>query len=285
MKDKEKRIIEAGISLFAKKGYSSTSIQEIVEACGISKGAFYLYFKSKEALLLAAFKYQFQTIQSRLDSLSVKGLTPQETFIAQLEAQLEEILKNKEFIIMQTREQTIPINEEIEQFIRKITQQIGNFYHASLLNIYGNKIERYIYDLNTILQGIVHSYLKLMIFDKSTIDLHKLAVYILNRIDDLVTGFTQSNEEPILTNDFVEKLSELYPEPNKEDVVRQIKIAKETIDSEDLIITLEVLAEEIEMDSPRIPVIQGMLGNVKNELSLQNLREMIEKFFHLSTDR
>lgn len=285
MKDKEKRIIEAGISLFAKKGYSSTSIQEIVEACGISKGAFYLYFKSKEALLLAAFKYQFQTIQSRLDSLSVKGLTPQETFIAQLEAQLEEILKNKEFIIMQTREQTIPINEEIEQFIRKITQQIGNFYHASLLNIYGNKIERYIYDLNTILQGIVHSYLKLMIFDKSTIDLHKLAVYILNRIDDLVTGFTQSNEEPILTNDFVEKLSELYPEPNKEDVVRQIKIAKETIDSEDLIITLEVLAEEIEMDSPRIPVIQGMLGNVKNEPSLQNLREMIEKFFHLSTDR
>jgi AcrR family transcriptional regulator len=285
MKDKEKRIIEAGISLFAKKGYSSTSIQEIVEACGISKGAFYLYFKSKEALLLAAFKYQFQTIQSRLDSLSVKGLTPQETFIAQLEAQLEEILKNKEFIIMQTREQTIPINEEIEQFIRKITQQIGSFYHASLLNIYGNKIERYIYDLNTILQGIVHSYLKLMIFDKTTIDLHKLAVYILNRIHDLVTGFTKSNEEPILTNDFVEKLSELYPEPNKEDIVRQIKIAKETIDSEDLVITLEVLAEEIEMDSPRIPVIQGMLGNVKNEPSLQNMREMIEKFFHLSTDR
>jgi AcrR family transcriptional regulator len=285
MKDKEKKIIEAGISLFAKKGYSSTSIQEIVDACGISKGAFYLYFKSKEALMLAAFKYQFQAIQSKLDSLSITDLTPRETFIAQLEAQLEEIQKNKEFIIMQTREQTIPINPEIEKFIRKITQEIYSFYHTSLINIYGTTIERYIHDLNTILQGIVHSYLKLIIFDKASIDLHKLATYILRRIDDLVTGFTHSNEEPFLTNEFVEKLSELYPEPSKEDLLRQIKISKEKGESEDILITLEVLEAEIEMETPRTPVIQGMLGNLKDVPTLQNLKTKIEKFFHLTANK
>ncbi|MGM0876765.1 MAG: TetR/AcrR family transcriptional regulator [Bacillota bacterium] len=285
MKDKEKKIIEAGISLFAKKGYSSTSIQEIVDACGISKGAFYLYFKSKEALMLAAFKYQFQAIQSKLYSLSIKDLSPRETFLAQLEAQLEEIQKNKDFIIMQTREQTIPINSEIEDFIRKITQEIGSFYQTSLLNIYGPAIEKYIHDLNTILQGIVHSYLKLIIFDKASIDLHKLATYILRRIDDLVTGFTHSNEEPFLTNEFVEKLSELYPEPSKEDIVRQIKISKDKVESEDIIITLEVLEAEIEMDTPRTPVIQGMLGNLKDVPTLQNLKTKIEKFFHLTANK
>lgn len=285
MKEKEKKIIEAGISLFAKKGYSSTSIQEIVDACGISKGAFYLYFKSKEALMLAAFKYQFQAIQSKLDSLSIKDLTPRETFIAQLEAQLEEIQKNKEFIIMQTREQTIPINPEIEKFIRKITQEIYSFYHTSLVNIYGTTIERYIHDLNTILQGIVHSYLKLIIFDKASIDLHKLATYILRRIDDLVTGFTHSNEEPFLTNEFVEKLSELYPEPTKEDIVRQIKISKDKVESDDMIITLEVLEAEIEMETPRIPVIRGMLGNLKDVPSLENLKTKIEKFFNLAANK
>jgi AcrR family transcriptional regulator len=285
MKDKEKKIIEAGISLFAKKGYSSTSIQEIVDACGISKGAFYLYFKSKEALMLAAFKYQFQAIQSKLDSLSITDLTPRETFIAQLEAQLEEIQKNKEFIIMQTREQTIPINPEIEKFIRKITQEIYSFYHTSLINIYGTTIERYIHDLNTILQGIVHSYLKLIIFDKASIDLHKLATYILRRIDDLVTGFTHSNEEPFLTKKFVEKLSELYPEPTKEDLVRQIKISKDKVESEDMIITLEVLEAEIEMETPRIPVIRGMLGNLIDVPSLENLKTKIEKFFNLAANK
>ncbi|MBO1513993.1 TetR/AcrR family transcriptional regulator [Metabacillus bambusae] len=281
MKEKEKKIIEAGISLFARKGYSSTSIQEIVDACGISKGAFYLYFKSKEALLLAAFKYQFQSIQSKLDALPIKDLTPRETFIAQLVTQLEEIQKNKEFIIMQTREQTIPINSEVEEFVRKISSEIGSFYHTSLLNIYGTSINRFIYDLNMILQGIVHSYLKLIIFDKATIDLHKLASFILNRMDDLAAGFTSSNEEPILTADCIEKLSKLYPESSKEDIVRQIKLSKDKIDNEDIIVTLDVLEAEIEMDSPRTPVIQGMLGNLRDEPVLHDLKTLIEKFFKL----
>jgi AcrR family transcriptional regulator len=281
MKEKEKKIIEAGISLFARKGYSSTSIQEIVDACGISKGAFYLYFKSKEALLLAAFKYQFQSIQSKLDALPIKDLTPRETFIAQLVTQLEEIQKNKEFIIMQTREQTIPINSEVEEFVRKISSEIGSFYHTSLLNIYGTSINRFIYDLNMILQGIVHSYLKLIIFDKATIDLHKLAMFILKRMDDLAAGFTSSSEEPILTADCVEKLSKLYPEPSKEDIVRQIKCSKDKIDNEDIIVTLDVLEAEFELDSPRTPVIQGMLGNLRDEPALHDLKTIIEKFFKL----
>jgi ubiquinone biosynthesis protein COQ9 len=284
MKEKEKKIIEAGIRLFAKKGYSSTSIQEIVDSCGMSKGAFYLYFKSKESLLLAAFKYQFQSIQLTLDSLSTKDLTPRETFIAQLEMQLGEIHKNKEFIIMLTREQTIPLNPEIEGFIRKINHEMGSSYQTSLLNMYGDKkIDGYFYDLNMILQGIVQSYIKLIIFDKVNIDFHKLSAFILKRIDDLVTGFTQSNEEPILTNDFVNKMSELYPEPTKEDLIRQIKIAKNKVDHEDIIVTLDVLIEEIEMDEPRIPVIQGMLANIKNESTLQSMKALIENFFKIDT--
>lgn len=284
MKEKEKKIIEAGISLFAKKGYSSTSIQEIVDACGISKGAFYLYFKSKEALMLAVFKYQFQSIQERLDSLALDNLSPREIFIAQLEAQLAEIYKNKEFIIMQIREQAIPLNPEIEAFIRKMSQEIGSFYHSSLLSIYGEKAAKYVFDLNMILQGITHAYVKLMMFDKANVDLRKLSTYILNRMDDLVAGYIRSNEEPILTNDFVNQLSELYPEPNKEDVIRHINLAKDRINHEDTIITLDVLAEEIMLDSPRIPVIQGMLGNIKNEPTLQSITAMIEKFFKLTSD-
>ncbi|QGQ48076.1 TetR/AcrR family transcriptional regulator [Metabacillus sediminilitoris] len=283
MKEKEKKIIEAGISLFAKKGYSSTSIQEIVDACGISKGAFYLYFKSKEALMLAVFKYQFQSIQERLDSLALDNLSPREIFIAQLEAQLAEIYKNKEFIIMQIREQAIPLNPEIEAFIRKMSQEIGSFYHSSLLAIYGEKAAKYVFDLNMILQGITHAYVKLMMFDKANVDLRKLSTYILNRMDDLVAGYIRSNEEPILTDDFVNQLSELYPEPNKEDVIRHINLAKDRIKHEDTIITLDVLAEEIMLDSPRIPVIQGMLGNIKNEPTLQSITAMIEKFFKLDT--
>ncbi|MCA0988365.1 TetR/AcrR family transcriptional regulator [Guptibacillus algicola] len=40
------------IELFEKKGFSETSIQDIVDAIGVTKGTFYYYFKSKEALLM-----------------------------------------------------------------------------------------------------------------------------------------------------------------------------------------------------------------------------------------
>ncbi len=50
MKEKERLIIEMAMKLFAAKGVNATSVQEIVTACGISKGAFYLYFKSKRRI-------------------------------------------------------------------------------------------------------------------------------------------------------------------------------------------------------------------------------------------
>ncbi|MCY7669543.1 TetR/AcrR family transcriptional regulator, partial [Bacillus safensis] len=38
MNEKKEKIIKASIQLFAKKGFSSTTIQEIADECGISKG-------------------------------------------------------------------------------------------------------------------------------------------------------------------------------------------------------------------------------------------------------
>lgn len=45
------RFIREAISLFAKRGYHATSIDDITRATGLSKGAFYWHFKSKEEIL------------------------------------------------------------------------------------------------------------------------------------------------------------------------------------------------------------------------------------------
>ncbi|MGP3560267.1 TetR/AcrR family transcriptional regulator [Geobacillus sp. BK01] len=47
----KEKLMEAGIELFDRKGFKETSVQEIVEAVGATKGAFYYYYKSKEELL------------------------------------------------------------------------------------------------------------------------------------------------------------------------------------------------------------------------------------------
>ncbi|NIK15968.1 AcrR family transcriptional regulator [Saccharococcus thermophilus] len=48
----KEKIMVASIALFEQKGFSETSIQDIVDMLGVTKGTFYYYFKSKEELLM-----------------------------------------------------------------------------------------------------------------------------------------------------------------------------------------------------------------------------------------
>ena len=51
---KRKEILEAAQRLMFTKGYERMSVQDVLDALGISKGAFYHYFDSKAALLEAS---------------------------------------------------------------------------------------------------------------------------------------------------------------------------------------------------------------------------------------
>lgn len=48
----KEQITKQSITLFGEKGYSETSVQDIVHSLGVTKGTFYYYFKSKQQLLL-----------------------------------------------------------------------------------------------------------------------------------------------------------------------------------------------------------------------------------------
>lgn len=48
------RLLDEATALFRAKGYSATGIDEIVRACGVTKGSLYHHFPTKEALALAA---------------------------------------------------------------------------------------------------------------------------------------------------------------------------------------------------------------------------------------
>lgn len=52
IESKKEKIIKYAFDLFAEKGYSETSVDDIVKASGISKGGIYYYFKSKEDIFL-----------------------------------------------------------------------------------------------------------------------------------------------------------------------------------------------------------------------------------------
>ena len=66
------KIINAAWDLFYEQGYSDTTVEEIIEKSGTSKGSFYHYFEGKDALL-GSLSYIFDEEYERLqDTLNDK---------------------------------------------------------------------------------------------------------------------------------------------------------------------------------------------------------------------
>ncbi len=53
---KRERILRAAIDVFAQSGYFNAKVSEIAKAAGVADGTIYLYFDSKEDLLISVFR-------------------------------------------------------------------------------------------------------------------------------------------------------------------------------------------------------------------------------------
>lgn len=59
--DAKSKLLEAALSVIRTKGYSATSVDELCAAAGVTKGAFFHHFKSKDELAVAAADHWSQT--------------------------------------------------------------------------------------------------------------------------------------------------------------------------------------------------------------------------------
>ncbi len=64
--DRPQEITEAAFEVFAEKGYAATTIAEVAQRAGVSKGLTYLYFRTKEELFKAVIK---SVVIRRVDAL------------------------------------------------------------------------------------------------------------------------------------------------------------------------------------------------------------------------
>ncbi|MEK4027172.1 MULTISPECIES: TetR/AcrR family transcriptional regulator [Bacillaceae] len=285
MKEKEKLVIETAIKLFAAKGFAATSIQEIADEAGISKGAFYLYFKSKDDLLYSTLQYYFNIIEKRLSLYEDQALSPREKFVYQLKELIGALSEHKEFIIMQAREQAIPLNDTVKELLFRMHMESQMFYREGLLSIYGEKLEPFVWDLSTMLDGIFHSYIKVILVDADSFNFQEIAEYIMRRMDSLAEGL--STDLPLLSEqtvtDLLNKTKAIFLPSNGtlHTILQAMKKELENMDDKNgLDVSLEVLAAEAAKVNPRIPVIQGMLSNFQGIKTFDKYRQEIAALYN-----
>ena len=71
------KIIKAARTVFAKKGYHDATMDDVAKEVGVSKGALYSYFKSKEDLLKEIYLQSHRDLRTIIDTACEKHDLPQ----------------------------------------------------------------------------------------------------------------------------------------------------------------------------------------------------------------
>src|SRR6202007_257082 len=67
------RLFRAALDLFARKGFTETTVEDITEAADVGKGTFFNYFPSKDHILLAFGEMQLAKLQSAIEEARRTG--------------------------------------------------------------------------------------------------------------------------------------------------------------------------------------------------------------------
>ncbi|EKN67551.1 TetR/AcrR family transcriptional regulator [Neobacillus bataviensis LMG 21833] len=154
MYNRKQNVIKMAQQLFIEKGYQATSIQDILDYSGISKGTFYNYFASKNELLIGIYKSVYKKLEQERNELLI-GQDPAdlEIFIKQLEMQMITNRKNKLITIY---EEVMASNDsELKQFIQKSRLNALRWLYLRFIDIFGEDKKPYLLDCAIMFQGIL----------------------------------------------------------------------------------------------------------------------------------
>ncbi len=94
----KKSIMEAATSLFARDGFESTGVAEICEQAGVSKGAFYYHFESKEAVFLSLIDTWLNTLEITLNDVTYQAKSVPEGLL-EMAGMMQPIFENNQYFM------------------------------------------------------------------------------------------------------------------------------------------------------------------------------------------
>lgn len=65
-RERHKTVLETAARLICEKGYEAASVQDIADACGLTKAGLYYYIRSKDELLLEIMSYGMDVFEERV---------------------------------------------------------------------------------------------------------------------------------------------------------------------------------------------------------------------------
>lgn len=218
---KKQQILHTAMAVFKEKGYASTSMKEIADACGMAKGSIYKIFDSKEDLFTAVFEDCHKTMfeQAReLDRLQ-DNVAPMEKLRRKIEFQLQYMFENH-FFTSEFRDLSIIHNEKFIVAWKNKRAALLTWHRDCFYEAYGDRIEDCIWDIVAIFRGIQREYIAYAHQKVIALPMSELALFFVERMDAIVQDMISNENKPVLkeSNVYFNHINPVDPHTQKETI-------------------------------------------------------------------
>jgi AcrR family transcriptional regulator len=274
---KKQLIMEKSLELFARQGFEATSVQQITEHCGISKGAFYLSFKSKDELILALIDHFMSQLTSDID-YTVKHTNNSELLYKFYYTTFETFHKHSDFAKVLIKEQTQSFNEELLSKFHYYDKLSESIILEMLERLYGEKVKQTKYDLIYCIKGFMSMYSHLFLFYDIPLDLEHLSLSLVEKTNLLA----QHTTIPFISNDLVQLVRQPFNEDLSQEQILEL-IENKLVEIEDSIVeeSLILLKQEVVESSLSHAIIKGLLENIRNHPHCKWVAFLLQQYFRI----
>jgi len=273
---KKQLIMEKALELFAEKGFESTSIQQITEHCGISKGAFYLSFKSKDELILALIDYFMIQFTSDIDYMVKSTKDDEELLYKFYYTIFNSFHKHADFAKIFIKEQMRSFNEELLLKSRIYDRAMDKVILSMVERVYGDDIKQTKHDVIYCVKGFMKTYSELFLFYDLPLDLDLLARSLVEKTNLLARHITV----PFISTELIQMRQQPADEEATKDQIleiieQNIQDIEESIEKESLILLKQQLVEPTL--SPAL--VKGLLENIRTHSHCKWVSYLLRNYF------
>lgn len=286
MNERKLHVIKVAHQLFINKGFHTTSIQDILDASGISKGTFYNYFSSKNELFKEVFTSLYVDLEKEREAiLNGKDRTSLDPFIQQMEFQLRKNRANR--VLPLFEEAFFSKDEELKQFITGVQIKTINWVFNRFIDIFGEQKKAYLLDGAIMFMGLLHQNLRYEALAHGKNDNLQLVVqFTVDKIVHIIEESYRTKSqlfEPELINNWIPK------DQNKHENLRrrlreEIETLKGKLGENEMkyVELVEFIEDElIDAKKPRKFLIESTLNTLDKHFpssELQELKKVIIEF-------
>lgn len=130
---RRKQILAASLEVFAKQGYHHTSVSDLVQAAGVARGTFYLYFDSKSALFHELVDDLLRTLRKTIHGVDTRPGAP--PIPVQLRTTLSRVLTtladNRALCRILFRE-AVGLDDEVDAKLQRFYEGLRRYIQGAL---------------------------------------------------------------------------------------------------------------------------------------------------------